>query len=304
MEGQVSKTIANYDDRLRALTDARVTQHAGPSLLGKAINYWLRESLIFAHAMACVEIVLLRSDEANAVYRDIVNSWGLPGCQEICNATLPHIPNILPKPLLVDEFVKFLKEELTSDTGSFQALITWLSSDRFWQLTEHQDFQYLHNRIKDLILIGFNRKIDRDNQAWKVTPDNLPFGGLIVIISLRSVAEYYNTQPQDLFQLKVKVADKIHDLNKVGRTPTTRQGRDARQGAIQTLKGSGYVLRHDKTLLELADHWYQSRVIYSGPEEYCREHYKKLGIWLEPTNISRDIAVMDFATGYPRNRHK
>jgi len=49
--------------------------------------------------------------------------------------------------------------------------------------------------------------------------------------------------------------------------------------------------------------WYQSRVIYSGAEEYCRQLLIDEGETLDPANVSNEIKECDEALGYPRG-HK
>jgi len=85
--------IENYKTQAEATTNLASKQHRTQSLLTEAINYWLSGALVFAHAIACVEIVLSRSDKACPIYREIVQAWGLPGFQNILEATWPHMPN-------------------------------------------------------------------------------------------------------------------------------------------------------------------------------------------------------------------
>ena len=75
--------IANYKPGPDVIEDVCAIPDTGLKLLTKAINYWLSGALAFARAIACVEIVLLRSDKANDIYREIVQAWGLPGCKNI-----------------------------------------------------------------------------------------------------------------------------------------------------------------------------------------------------------------------------
>lgn len=67
-------------------------------------------------------------------------------------------------------------------------------------------------------------------------------------------------------------------------------------------KKTGLKLKNDRTILEAAEHWYQSRVVYNGPEEFCRKYYLETGIELYPENVSREIQPVDNALGYPRRK--
>ena len=73
---------------------------------------------------------------------------------------------------------------------------------------------------------------------------------------------------------------------------------------VNQYKKSGFLLKHDATLDKIAWDWYQSRVIYSGPAEYCRQLSLKEGIDLDPANVSNEIKECDEAVGYPRGRKK
>jgi hypothetical protein len=293
--------IENYNPQTEATTDVVSTKHTGPALLTKGISYWPTESLKYGYAMACLEIVLLRSEKAKALYRDIVQSWGLPGCQAICQAAKPYLSNILPNPNLLQAFVQFIQKDVTFDRTGLRNFVAWLESEEFSQLTYYPDFQYLVSQVRELILVGFNRKIDQENKAWKVKPGSFP----IVIVELQALFDYYKKSPQDFFQAKIQVNDKIYNLNDIPAIKhTTRERRAATASAVKTFKEASFIQHHGESLLELADHWYQSRVVYSGPEEYCREHYRKTGIWLDSANITRYIAVIDQVTGYPRKWRK
>jgi len=290
MEGQIQKTATNQTNK-----------PTGASLVSEGISYWPATSLKYGYAMACLEIVLLRSDEANTVYHDIVQSWSLPGCQAVCETAKPYLSNILPNPNLLHTFVQFIQKDVAFDRTALRRFVTWLESEEFSQLTSHPEFQYLASQARELVLVGFNRKVDRDNKAWKVKPESFP----IVTIELRSLFDYYRKSPQDFFQAKIEVNDKVYNLNDVPAIKsTTRERRAIIANAVKTFKDAGFKQHHGESLLELADHWYHSRVVYSGPEEYCREHYKKTGIWLDSINITRNIAAIDEATGYPRKWRK
>ncbi len=311
------------------IADVCTTQHTGQRLLTEVINYWLPESLVFAHAMACVEIVS-RSDKANAIYREIVQACGLPGCQNIFEASLPYSPN------LAELFIESIRANKTrdkastmrapaqaktppnasvndqSDTRNAQSdtrndlcsdLKLWSQSDEFKQMSEHRDYQHLVKRINEFILVGFNRKIDQDNKEWKVTPETPPYL-LAVAISLRSLAEYENIQPQNLIEFKVQVDDKLYNFDyKTPRNPSTRKERSIRSGLTKAFKHDGFVLRHDKKLRKDAGQWYKCRVNPGTIEVYLNEKSQD-GIILERSNVETALAPYDEATGYPRKWRK
>jgi hypothetical protein len=62
---------------------------------------------------------------------------------------------------------------------------------------------------------------------------------------------------------------------------------------------AGFILKHDDKIDAVAKHWYQCRVAYSGPEEFCIKQELK-GERLDPANVSKEIRECDKAIGYPR----
>ena len=71
---------------------------------------------------------------------------------------------------------------------------------------------------------------------------------------------------------------------------------------VPLLNMYGYRLHQDGKIRDRAWYWYQSRVVFSGVEEFCRKYYKKEKIYFDSRNINRLIKEYDIATGYPR-RH-
>ena len=150
--------------------------------------------------------------------------------------------------------------------------------------------------MNELILVGFNRQKDQDNETWKVIPDTSPW--LKGVIILRSQAEYCKVKLEDLNRYRpARIGGTLYDINVIMRDkPTDGVGRKIYRTFTDTYRRLRFTLKHDEKLLKDADQWYQSRVVNSGPEEYCREHYKKTGIWLDSANVNREIA----AIGYPK----
>ena len=65
-------------------------------------------------------------------------------------------------------------------------------------------------------------------------------------------------------------------------------------------KSHGWRLRQDQKIRDMAWSWYHCRVVYSGPEEFCRKYLLETGIELRTENIVKEIALCDDTFGYPR----
>jgi hypothetical protein len=102
-------------------------------------------------------------------------------------------------------------------------------------------------------------------------------------------------------RLKImKVGDKIYDIKDIMSDEVTNR---IHRNLTKKYRASGFMLIHDQTLEKKARRWYQCRVVYSGPEEYCREMQLK-GDPLDPINLLHEIEDCDEVLGYPRRTKK
>ena len=306
----------SYNLGPEVIAGVRAAQRTGPILLTEGTsNYWLSdwpcaEALVFAYALACVEIVLMRSNGANNIFHDIMRAWRLPGCQSI-------LDNITPlTQTLTEVFIHLTREqdnllaesEVTvariNTNSKYVDLKEWFQSDRFKQLSEHPDFQYLLNRVKELILAGFNRKIDQENEIWKVTPETSSLLTLAIIFV--SVVDYKKIQPLDSISIKVLDGDKLlEDSYKMPSHPSTRGERSIKAKIRKAAKHERFVRRNNSKLREGADQWYKCRVNPGSTTGYLIELADQNPPKIrERSRISLDLAPYDEATGYPRQWRK
>lgn len=284
LENQSIDMNPHVPSGLKAITDVGSMRHTSSSLLTDAVNYWLSGTLVFAHATACVEIVLLHSDKANEIYREIVKAWGLSGNQGLLETTSLHMPNSAD--LFIDSIrankanmqvnlstktkrQSQAKSQSKLEPGGYSDnpypdLTLWFQSDKFRRMSEHPDYQYLVKLINELILVGFNRKIDQDNQAWKVTPDAPPYW-LSNAITWKSMLEYENIRPQDLVQFKVAV-----------RQGTPRQ--QARWQAVQAAKQRGLSSRQIAKVLGIGRNTVRRYIAVDSPPVYPERRSGEKGL--------------------------
>ncbi|MFC2067745.1 hypothetical protein ACFLTP_01850 [Chloroflexota bacterium] len=264
-----------------------------PQRTFKRAHHWPTDALSFAYAKDLVEIVLLRSQEASTAYNEAVKALELPGCQ----ALISDVKKVIsPYTSNLGQFTH--KVNTAARKGNFglpRRLIQWCNRSRY---IDNDDYLAYFEYIGEFIRVGFNRQIDKKNEAWKVKPESAPvLEGFIII---KTLGEYLNQKSA----LRVKVENWNKHIDWLtSDNPSTRAERHQKQMVIQTLKDRySWVLRHDAKLFEDADQWYRCRV-NPGSIEVYRDELSKKGIQLERSNIETALAPYDEVTGYPRKWH-
>lgn len=297
-----------YNQRLKERMDERATRGSlrQKGLLDQEAHYWPFESLEYAYAIACVEIVLLHSEKASQIYHDIVRAWELPDCRSLIGGfkdCLPATNNWRAKALKARE-----KGEQFPDWPSEWFDTYFKHAPMYIEGESHNtDWEYLLDMMDKLILVGFNRQIDQDNEAWKVTSDTSPW--LKSVIILRSQFEYCKIKLEDLNKYRqVKSDGKLYDLNTImADKPTAGVNRKIYRTLTHTCRRLKFNLKHDAKLLKDADQWYKCRVNPGSIEAYLQE-LADLDLrgqkprYPDQGRVSNNIAACDDATGYPRHK--
>jgi hypothetical protein len=156
------------------------------------------------------------------------------------------------------------------------------------------DFKYLFGLISEFIKVGFNRKTDLAKQEYKVLASKSIC--LCSAVGIWTAGTYLEKHPKWDGETQLKLGDEVLDVSALEGISSERLHRSH----SRIFKRYGYRLSHDDKLRNTAWYWYQSRVVYSGPEEFCRKYLLETGIELDPANISKEILLHDIATGYPR----
>ncbi len=222
------------------------------------------EDKLIAYAIVCLKTALRFSEDARQIFTLIVSLWELPGCQAFLH-----------------------------DLARGKEVVTKVGGNA--------DCRDLVKYIDSLIMFGFNRKADLDNQTPKVTPGESPY--LAEAISFCSMFDCLLQQPK-LKGLRV-VPDSEWDQFRwfYGKKPTTRMGRQVRHKINRTLREKGFIRRPKSKLFEDAEKWYKSRVNPGTIEDYVNELATQ-GIYVDRGRIENDIAPCDEVTGYPRQWRK
>lgn len=278
-------------------------------------RYYLPESMPLALCGACLMVALECSQKARSVYGGIVESYKLPGVQvalsEAGRAVLGVEPRAMwernvralrlrrkrgkerAKPLLPDvEFWKALDCERWEISDG---VMKRLESDG--KTGEGSDLEYWGGLVSDLIKVGFNNKSDQGKGIYKLKAETSPL--LVQVIAAKSLGQFKGIGVVNEAEKKaIQLSAMTHDLSGVlADSPTTRKHRLW----TKAYKEAGHVLRHDEKIARTACLWYFSRVVYSGPEEFCNKMLTEdIDDTLYPGNVSNEIRACDKAIGYPR----
>lgn len=254
--------------------------------------YWpferLPELKLEEYAKACVETTLDYSKEAQVIFAEIILSWELPGCQ-----------------MFIEDCVRLKQDTRNWLNDRATAVITnkpqpsWPDT---WQdviagTKDNADLTKLLKYVGYLILVGFNRKVDLDNQTPKIIPRKSPY--LAQAIVFYSLSNYLSGKPEKK-ELGV-IADNefdalawFHDI--LAKYPSTKPERKVRPIIIQTLRNKGYKMHHHQTILDGSEMWYRARVLCNTLGE-AADYYR-----IDPSDLSKRIEPYDDATGWPRHR--
>jgi len=261
-----------YDPELRTLPQRTLTD---------AAHYWPPEALPFARALACVDIVLLRSEEAGAIYCEAVKALELPGCQALISQAKEHASDTIV-------WTNSLIGARARGKAAPKPPTAW--GDAYGQYKDDADCLFYIGRIRNFILRGFNRQIDQDNEAWKVLPDNAPY--LVAVVCCRTVAEHCKAKLENWNRSRPGDIDRI-----MREKPAKRdRGRDAYRMLTKLYKHYTWALRHDAKLLKGADKWYKSRVDPGTIEAY-RDELAKEAQKIDTSNFTTK-ELKDFEAAY------
>ena len=271
----------------------------------QASRYYPPELSQFLWCTASLGVALEQSEEAREIFEDIIDCLDLPGVKE----TFDKVENELPdSKYLLKQIVKEAGYDvnkppsaeslgITHIRGLFSGGIRYISryGDKYvsWALKTRRskrDFQLLLNKIEELIRVGFKNKIK---------PSKAEMLGQTICILALSVRNEMLLEQVD--KAKIIRSEKsiftVEDM--LNRTMTAKLNR----AATKNFNKSGFFLKHEDTIESTALKWYQCRIVYSGPEEYCRQLALK-GETEYQSNVSQQIKVCDEAMGYPRRNSK
>lgn len=276
----------------------------------------MREAMPLVVCGACLTVVLEKSEEAREIYRQIVESYRLPDIEAAFRKLKCELP---PRSvvamwkdnvedlrrrqseqkeeaglLLPDgDFFARMKDKASAYSYAFEQ---WFNLEREEILSP--DFRRWCELISSLIGVGFNRESDRAQGIQKVAAEKSPF--LFFAIHIRAFADHkgVGVTNDDTINV-VRIGGTTYDLTTLlAVRPTTRRHRVW----TRSYKQRSYRLVHDYKIARSAEWWYQSRVVYSSPEEFWKNEWSEdKNIW-DWSNLSNAIRPCDEALGYPRSK--
>lgn len=241
---------------------------------GKSAHYWPVEMQPLLVAAALIDVILETCEKARLVYREVKDAWGLPGCQ-----------------IALGEVKLPLKDILALAEGNQGVQLPDTLLEIYSRHKDGSDCQYLIGRINEFIKVGFNRAQGKQ----KVLPCNASW--LCVAVGLRALVDFSVDRPDWETYKLLEFGGKSYDLSTIFEGEYRNRVHRRKVGQY---KNFGLDLHHDEKFKNIAWYWYQCRVVYSGPEEFCREYLLETGIELRPENVDREIGECDIVTGYPR----
>jgi hypothetical protein len=274
-------------------------------------RYYPPEMIPFALCSACLDVVLEQSEKAAEIYEEVIECLSLPGCQETMDQIVEWLPDNrsiikalvkesgydVKKPPDKEGFgIPYVRGLMKGGLGLLKGYANKLTPRILKGKRRKRDLTLLVNKIDEFIKVGFNSKTDQLNGKYKITIAASSF--LFNTIWISVLSENYRQLLKQWEKVKViQYCGKTYDMADVINDKVTAS---LYRYLHKQYKNAGFRLRHDQKLDNIALRWYQSRVVYSGPEEYCRKLLLEEGEDLDPANVSNEIKECDEAIGYPR----
>ena len=130
-----------------------------------------------------------------------------------------------------------------------------------------RDLTLLIYKIDEFIKVGFNNEKDQLTGKHKITIASSPFLVNTIWISALSESCEQTLKTWEKFKL-IEYGGKNYNIADLMNDAVTLR---LHRYLNKQYKNAGFRLRHDQKLDNIVWRWYQSRVVYSGPEEYCRQ---------------------------------
>ena len=244
-------------------------------------HYWRPDIQPLLVAAILVYIAVNQSAEARRIYLQVMDEWGKPYCQALLKEII-----VLP----VARFKEWRKAADENREYDSELDIWMRLYEKYWK---SDDFKHLFSLIGEFIEAGFNRKKDLAQGKLKVVASSAPYLKFAVVMLV--AGSYLEKHTETSGKTRFKFDGIVLDVSVL-----YGEGDERVQRLHSKLfKGLGYQLSRDEKLKRAAWRWYQCRVVYSGPEEFCIKSQLE-GIDLDPVSVSKEIWLGDIATGYPR----
>ena len=150
-------------------------------------------------AAACVDIAVKESQEANAIYQQIINAWNRPDCQALLkeNIALP-----------ITE-LRAWEKAVTGNNEYNSGLDIW--TGLYEKYSKSEDFKNLFGLISEFIKVGFNRKKDLAQGKPKVMASRAIC--LCFAVGIWTAGSYLEKRPDWDGETQLKLGDKVLDAS-------------------------------------------------------------------------------------------
>ena len=274
-------------------------------------RYYLPEMMPFGLCSACLDIVLEQSEKAREIYNEVIDCFSLPGCQETMEKVGDELPDNrtviknlveksgydIHKPPSKEGFgIPYIRDLMKGGLILLSGYANKLTPRILKGKRRKRDLTLLIYMIDEFIKVGFNSETDQLNGKYRITIAGSPFLFSTIWISALSENCEQMLKTWEKFKL-IEYGGKTYNIADLMNDAVTLR---LHRYLTKQYKSAGFKLKHDQKMDNIAWRWYQSRVIHTGPEEYCRKLLLEKGEDLDAANISNEIKECDEAIGYPR----
>lgn len=255
----------------------------GRKVYGQLAHDWPEKMLPFPIAAACTQVVLDNSEKARTIYDEAVEAWNRPDCQKALSEVNIPFSSCLEAIVALDN----------KDIAGWDDPLDELKE----RYRDSEDFKFLIEKINQFILVGFNREEDRKKDKYRVHHSKARW--LFYAVFMSTFVDYGVTNPEfnktKVFEFGGQMLDPSTFMD------GTKNNRIHRK-RTPTYSKHGWKLRNDHILIRKAKLWYQVRVVYTGPTEYCSLKDSVSEETPDPNDILKEIKKCDEALSDPRSK--
>ncbi len=281
----------------------------------RGTQYYPPELMPYMLCLACLNVVIDQNKHAKEIFDGILECCSLPGyqmMQEKAGDILPDSQSILKEiveksgydyekpPRSVIAGISYVRGVINGSKEIVSKYTDKVIPEVQKKKLIERDLKILGMQIDQLVRIGFNREKEQRIGKYKITLTDDSILGNVILLNSLSIFSKNLLSMWERVKI-IEYAGKRYSISEIIHGGVALR---LHRQLVNQYKKSGFLLKHDKTLEKVAWDWYQCRVVYSGPAEYCRQLSLENGIDLDPANVSNEIKECDEAVGYPRSRKK
>ena len=271
--------------------------------------YLLPNMMPYLYCFAVLMVVLENSEKASKLYEDVKKCLELPCYSAFLDMLQQKMPNKekLVKKIMDASEVKPKAQANEFDLSNLHPLLNGLSSvindygDEVMLrlLFKRKTVNELEQILKKLTLFvqeSFNRESDKLKGIYKITTSSSPT--LAMTIYGYCLAENKGIDLLGLTKIPAyKIRGKTYTMGDLLINKTSRR---KFYKMVNEYEDAGFKLKHVVPMVDKAILWYNCRIKYQGPAEYCKQMSLNGNDHYDPANISHQMKEIDEALNYPR----